>query len=316
LNRRSLMLVGLLAAAPAFAGAPVAAGGKSVRVVNEEAIIVWDEGAKREHFIHRASFDTDAPDFGFLVPTPAKPELGEADDRAFELTGRASAASLLEEKEIAGYHATVLEAGDADALQGWLKENGYSWSPALAAWLEPYAAAKWKITAFKVAADSPKVATSAVRMSFQAERPFFPYREPASAVGGKAADRGLVVYVLGDIRFDGALGAGKAWAGHAVWSKPIEKRALAELLRLAGLPILAGGGGLRLTRFEDFSSPRPGADDVFFSPAASQERLGPPADTPRQGGRNGWALGWALTGGAVPLAAFALWRLRRRRRNG
>jgi hypothetical protein len=33
---------------------------------------------------------------------------------------------------------------------------------------------------------------------------------------------------------------------------------------------------LRMTSFEDFSSPRPGFDDVYFEPAMQQETITPP----------------------------------------
>jgi len=54
-----------------------------VRVVNERALIVWDSANKTEHFIRGAVFDTNAKDFGFLVPTPTTPDLAEADPQVF-----------------------------------------------------------------------------------------------------------------------------------------------------------------------------------------------------------------------------------------
>ena len=41
-----------------------------VDVAYEEALIVWDDAAKTEHFVRRATFEGTAYDFGFLVPTP------------------------------------------------------------------------------------------------------------------------------------------------------------------------------------------------------------------------------------------------------
>ena len=68
---------------PARACAPAPHAGESVRIFEEEALIVWDAKTKTQHFIRRAAFDTQAKDFGFLVPTPEKPELAEADDSVF-----------------------------------------------------------------------------------------------------------------------------------------------------------------------------------------------------------------------------------------
>lgn len=328
MNRWSIIVLVLGVALPNLACAPVPGEGKFVRVATEEAIIIWDEAAKREHFIRRASFDTNAKDFGFLVPTPGKPELGESDDKTFDLlagvmqpadraleadkAARPAAVTVLEQKVVAGFDAAVLEATDAKALQEWLGRHGYPSTPDLVEWLEPYIAGKWKITAFKISADSPKVATSAVRMSFQAEKPFFPYREPAGQRAQKDGARVLVVYVLGEGRFDGQIGATKAWPGQAVWSKNIEKEELAHLLKLAKLPALAGGGGLRLTKFEDHSSPRPGTDELYFSLAGDQSTLAPPPAVwlSPESGNGGYVALMALL---VAAAAYGLSRFRRRR---
>jgi hypothetical protein len=54
--------------------APIMPTGKAVEMATESALIVWDEKAKTEHFVRRASFQTEVPSFGFLVPRPARPE--------------------------------------------------------------------------------------------------------------------------------------------------------------------------------------------------------------------------------------------------
>lgn len=334
MNGRCAIIAGLLAAIPSLACAPVPGEGRFVHIASEEAIIVWDEAAKRQHFIRRASFDTDAKDFGFLVPTPARPELGEAGDAAFamlaEITaprtlygndgrGAPKAASMaapaavtvLEQKMVAGLDAAVLEASDADALDAWLRKNGYPSSPQLVEWYAPYIAAQWKITAFKIAADSPKVATSAVRMSFQTEKPVFPYREPATP--GAQGDRLLRVYFVADARFGGTIGEKTEWFGRPVWSKQIETGQLAQLLKLAKLPVFAGGGGRWLTEFEDRSSPRTGADDLYFVRAQDQGTL---ERAPRvaYGGTSG-ILTLVAASLAVLVAALAVYVWRRRAKN-
>lgn len=203
---------------PARACAPAPHAGESVRIFEEEALIVWDAKTKTQHFIRRAAFDTQAKDFGFLVPTPEKPELAEADDSVFfrlaqaiapkvewkvehplelgswlfgmMLRGAKSEAAIasvdvLAVARVAGFDAVVLRANDADAMAGWLEKHGYEFGPDLRDWLDPYVKASWKITAFKIAKDAsgrtlPELGTEAVRMSFKAEQPYFPYREPAS----------------------------------------------------------------------------------------------------------------------------------------
>lgn len=304
---------------PSEACAPAPPEGMRVHIASESAIIVWDEAARREHFIRRASFRAagPAPDFGFLVPTPSKPELGEVPDEAFyrledatrpviehrqvlagveptalclmTLGAKRETASavasapvrVLEEKRVAGYDAVVLEADDPKALADWLKDHGYAASPVLTAWLTPYVASKWKLTAFKIAAGAA-VGTSAVRMTFSTERPFYPYREPTDQRENLPADapaeRLLRVFFIGPSRVEGTIGsaaglpgsAKRPWPGKATWSDHLDSAKLPGPLPFSVPP------GAFLTAFEDKSSPRPGTDDLFFSPAADQRPLRPP----------------------------------------
>src|SRR5262249_39676699 len=155
-------------------------------------------------------------------------------------------------------------------------KHEYVTRPDLTAWLAPYVKAKWKITAFKIARDASReeIATSAVRMSFATERPFFPYSEPADQRDGQQARgaRLLGVFFVGDRRFDGELGGAKQlWPGKTVWAgvlKPDAVEAVADKIKLA-----VGAPPVWLTVFEDSSSPRPGTADVFFVPAASQDEV-------------------------------------------
>jgi hypothetical protein len=220
----SVPALALLAPTDAAACCPAPPSGKPVVNADQTVIMVWDAAAKTEHFVRRASFKSDADDFGFLVPTPAQPELAESGDDAFPYLAKltapeikrmarpsagcaggcsrsksaavpASAAAkaevtVLEEKTVAGFHAVVLDASSASALTGWLKDHGYAFSPEIEAWAKPYVDGGWKITALKVAKDpsataSKGVAAASLRISFKTERPLFPYREPESK---RAAD--------------------------------------------------------------------------------------------------------------------------------
>jgi hypothetical protein len=226
---------------------------KQVQIADETAIILWDPASKTEHFIRQASFSTDAQDFGFLVPTPSKPTLEEANRDAFSLlatitaprvvkqsrpsggggcgcaaakapkgaAGKADpgAVRVLDEKRVAGLDAAVLEADDAKALTKWLGDHGYQSSPALTDWLAPYIKDHWKVSAFKIARvegkkESGAVGTTALRMTFKTDRPFFPYREPASQRDPTKAkwkgkdsppSRLLRVYFLGEKRMQGEI---------------------------------------------------------------------------------------------------------------
>lgn len=312
------VLAAMLRSSAADACAPAPPLGETVRITDEAALLVWDPKTKTEHFIRSASFSTTSNDFGFLVPTPSKPELSEVDgDMIPELMrhtqpkyesrtegvrlepgctamlflsrsapDEATATApppvrVLDEKRVAGYDAVVLEADSATALSEWLKKHGYAEGPTLTEWLRPYVAQKWKITAFKIAADGPAraISTSAVRMTFTTERPFYPYREPADqreTVPAKLQDapagRTLRVFFIGPGRFEGAIGdEGLPWPGKARWSNAYERTTIPRRPWPFALPENAW-----LTDFVDASSPRPGTDDLFFSPAKDRSPVVPP----------------------------------------
>lgn len=298
-----------LVARPALTCAPAPPPGKSVSIADESALIVWDTGTATEHFIRRASFTTDADDFGFLVPTPYPPQLTEIDDDLFTALERitapeiktvtqpsgggcgcavkeaphpkAAAVRVLEEKRVAGHDAAVLEADDADALINWLTEHGYAVSSVLTDWLKPYLDQHWKITAFKIAkdeSDSERVSTKAVCMSFHAERPFYPYREPAAEGTGDEparkvtpAPRMLRVYFVGTERVDGALGVeGTFQPGRVVWSNRLDAAQKLEIADRLSLKDSIPEQEWWLTEFEDDSSPRRGTDEVYYARADDQ----------------------------------------------
>jgi hypothetical protein len=287
--------------------------GGRVDVNSEEAIILYDAAAKTEHFIRRADFRTNVKDFGFLVPTPSKPELGEAESSVFgdlqrltaqrhEFSGvvkkvsakrgmageamMAPAAPLvLDRKQVAGYDAVVLQADDLEGLRQWLEKNQYDARPAVMDWLKRYVELHWIITAFKVALDADAASnrwSKSVRMSFETERPFYPYREPEDmrtpdpkATASPA--RKLRVYLLADARFEGTLGEADAWPGKAVWSNGCPRETATQVVKGLGMTPKTidslGDRSWHLTEFEDNSSPRPGTDEVFFRRAADQSSL-------------------------------------------
>ncbi len=301
----------LARAGDAQACAPAPPAGEPVRIADEEAIIAWDAAKQRQHFIRRASFRASGRAFGFLVPSPTKPELGEVDGRVFQElaehlrprviheeagwdvrpgcmfllersagTAPGDAVRVLGEARVAGFDAVILAADDPGALSRWLAERGFAEGPALVEWLAPYVAKKWILTAFKVADPEPGdagapqppsgrgVGTSAVRMTFTTDRPFYPYREPAdqrevlpaSHRHLAVAERMLRVHFVSDQRFEGALGDGSHFPGRVKFAGEVTRP--------------PSGGDLPerffLTTFEDESNPRPGTDDVFFAVAKDQ----------------------------------------------
>src|SRR5262245_18790749 len=81
-----LLLAAAIASVPRTARgcAPAPRAGENVDVADETALIVWDDSTRTEHFIRQATFVGDAYDFGFLVPTPNRPQLENADAEVFD----------------------------------------------------------------------------------------------------------------------------------------------------------------------------------------------------------------------------------------
>jgi hypothetical protein len=274
------------------------------------ALIVWEPATHTQHFIRRASFRTSADDFGFLVPTPTKPTLAEASDEVFPMLAKitapevvekprpsnpgcgigcsksapypgmaASKVEVLEEKHVAGYKAAVLAASDADGLATWLKDHGYDFSPELVDWAGVYSKEGWIVTAFKVEKAEPnaaRAATSAVRMTFTTDRPFFPYREPVQKPGTSptSQDRMLRIFFLGEERMQGTFGDKTTpWGGKTVWANPITAADRDNVIKALRLPENAGSMVTWLTEFEDSSSPRPAAGDLYFSRSPKQDAV-------------------------------------------
>src|SRR5438132_14352848 len=83
----ALLLAGIWllpsAAPPLPACCPAPPSGKPVVNADQTVIMIWDAATKTQHFIRKASFKSEADDFGFLVPTPNQPELEESGNEAF-----------------------------------------------------------------------------------------------------------------------------------------------------------------------------------------------------------------------------------------
>lgn len=284
--------------------------GKPVVNADQSVIIIWDEANKTQHFIRRASFKSDADDFGFLVPSPTKPELDESGNEAFpalqKLTEPAhikarkpmgtpgcgcaapsrsldapmagSSVKVLEEKTVAGYKASVLETKSVHDLVNWLKENGYFYSMEVAAWAKPYVDQGWKFTALKLVKGEPKgdaktVDSSSLRITFKTDRPLFPYREPdSSKIAEQLAtnSRLLRIYFIADSKFEGTLTPDQTWTGKIAWAGKITAEDRKRVLSQLRLPESVGPASWYLTEFEDNWAYKLMPADVYFKRASNQ----------------------------------------------
>ncbi|MFT3881958.1 MAG: DUF2330 domain-containing protein [Gemmatales bacterium] len=299
----------ILLAAQLQACCPVGRSGKPIMNADQTVIILWDAAQQKQHFIRKASFAAEDQDFGFIIPSPSEPELSESGNEAFDTlkkltepeiiykahagggmgcgcsdaksvvmatTGK-SAVIVLQEKQVAGFQAVVLEAKSSSALTTWLKDHGYAYTTELAAWAQPYIDQGWKFTALKVAvkdkaeANKKLVEASALRMSFKTEKPLFPYREPAYGDMGtklNQKNRLLRIYVLADTSFHGNYAASvkdPAWSGKVAWAGPMKPEARTKVLEQLKLPAETGPAKFYLTEYEDNWPYTLAPGDVYFS---------------------------------------------------
>jgi hypothetical protein len=292
----------------ARACAPAPPAGEQVATAREDALIVWDAANHREHFVRRAIFGGVTQAFGFLVPTPAQPELEEASEEIFgalerltepsvvvephwvaapvgctllpwlllrsgskaEELPQATSVSVLEQKRVSGLDATVLAAGNADALAAWLESRGFALRPALKAWVEPYLARGWKITAFRYPGDARlpdgTLGSRALRMSFAADEPVYPYREPEDQL--TLAGRELRLFLLAETQLEaGSSKAIPAWAAAMRFSAHVPLSPVLE----RGLSGVALPRSAWLVEFRDRTRRRPPEDLAFVAASTPRE---------------------------------------------
>ena len=306
------VLAAVLLAAHAPACCPAPPAGKPVVNADQTVIMIWDAGSKTQHFIRQATFRSEAEDFGFLVPTPSQPELNESGNETFQYLQKLTAPEIekrtppsnfgcgcsksevkstnaagphsvrvLEEKLVAGFNASVLEADSANALVTWLKDNGYAFSPQIEAWAKPYIEAHWKMTALRVAKekenkDEKTVATSALRISFKTDRPVFPYREPdfgSAAAQLNAKSRLLRIYFIAEAKYRGELTRETPWTGQVAWANQLQPAQRKTVLQLLKLPAETGPADWWLTEFEDNVALQGGTSGRLFLTHADQSTM-------------------------------------------
>jgi hypothetical protein len=293
---------------PALGRACCAVGRFDQPAINgsQNVLLIWDAATKTEHFIRQASFLAAGPDFGFIVPTPSRPELSESGDEAFPMLaditkpipkwggitfgtprGMTSAAidatgiAVIERKEVAGYDAAVLAASSATALTEWLKTNGYAFSPEVQSWAAPYIRDGWMLTALRVAkkkeAEPPTSATAtALRISFHTERPLFPYREPKNSSAAQSLRTGprvLRLYFVSDARYKGTFDGETLPFNQTNWSQALTDAQKSNLLGALKLPPDAGPSTWWLTEFDHYWPYQTDFGDLYFSRDSDQSSV-------------------------------------------
>jgi hypothetical protein len=183
----------------------------------------------------------------------------------------AGGVDILGTARVAGLDATIVRADDAETLASWLGERGYENRPALVRWLEPYVEEGFTITAFQFAkgADATEALGSrSVRMSFETDRPFYPYREPDDHP--EEPGRELRVFVVAAERAHAGLTSGGDWSADIDFAAP-----LADASSVLGDSAMGLSGPLWLTSFDDRVASRAAADLRFDVRAGDEVRPAP-----------------------------------------
>ena len=95
----------------------------------------------------------------------------------------AAVVKVIQEADVAGYHATTLFSRSSKAINDWMNTHGYVSTPEVEKWADRYTARGWYLTAFKVV-DRTKLAasTGTIRMTFQTRHPYNPFYVPSSNI--------------------------------------------------------------------------------------------------------------------------------------
>ena len=150
----------------------------------QKAVIVFEKNT--ETLIISTTFEGDAKDFAWILPTPSQPKVTKAPYNLFdsldkltqeeirygggmmlmsskEVSAPASGVTVLEQKKIDIYDITVLSATDKNALYDWLKENEYFYPASSKYILDDYIRNNWIFTAVKINTDSMDIASDQLR---------------------------------------------------------------------------------------------------------------------------------------------------------
>jgi hypothetical protein len=190
----------------------------------ERVLLAWDRFTETEHFVREVTFQRAAQPFGFVVPTPSRPEVAKVDKSPFvdldkkfpfglDLTigggqgfgaGRGRLVEVLEIKRLGSFTAFVLAASDAAALKRWLDENQFQTRPTAEAWLAHYVKLGFYYVAFRYEPGGGKkgdVHAETMRISFKTPHPYYPYLEPdPDESTPPALERALAVWFVSQQR--------------------------------------------------------------------------------------------------------------------
>ncbi len=266
----------------------------------EQTLIVFDDKKKHQHFIREVAFNTSDEAFGFVVPTPARPQVDAVKKSPFgDLRlkfpfrrvvgvfgkgglGFGSGAArggggvkVLEKKRVGSFTAYVLAADDEKALASWLKKHQLVSTPEADVWLKHYVDMKFFYVAMRynppkgAAKKRSPVKAETMRISFDTPVPYYPYFEPDVPKGISAlSQRMLELWVVGAQASVPV--AARSQEGKVSWVRPLAE-GTQHANAGAGLKAALGAeakllpeGELQVQTFIDQKRSRKGFGDVLF----------------------------------------------------
>lgn len=203
------------------------------RLSLERTLIVWDSSTKVQHFVRELRFSHAAGSFGFVVPVPSRPKVHSVEASPFDAlektypsdlldrlwlgfgsglghgaglgAGKGAApkpppVQLVEQKRVGDFNAFILTATDPGALAAWLEKHGFKTSERGKTWVDHYVRLGFHFVALRF--DGAKKEEEALeirtlRISFESELPYYPYREPSDAP--EQPNRELELWVVADV---------------------------------------------------------------------------------------------------------------------
>ena len=149
---------------------------KWIYETEQNAAIIYEDNT--ETLVLQTSFQGDAKDFAYIIPTPKKPEVTKisedifdnlldltifqntniavplAQEGGFGTDTASKEVNVVEEKEVGLYDVKILSATDADALYDWLKDNNFSYPENKKYILDDYIQNEWFFTTAKISTES------------------------------------------------------------------------------------------------------------------------------------------------------------------
>jgi hypothetical protein len=160
----------------------------------EQVLLLWDKDTGIEDFIRETRFDRANQAFGFVVPTPTKPEVAAVKKAPFEALRKAYAFEpprpprspevrgggglsgagagggsgaepppvvVLSEQRIGSFTAFTLATTDAGAFDKWLSDNGFAMTDEAKPWITRYIEQKFFFVALRYEPKSAGAAAGA-----------------------------------------------------------------------------------------------------------------------------------------------------------